>query len=54
MGFDPKKIPYIAAASGRLGPILEKNIKQIGESIDSVRTNFNLIENIAVYQTMLS
>lgn len=46
MGIDPQKIRYLSAASGWLGPIREKNIRQVGETIKSVRTNFALEEKI--------
>jgi uncharacterized protein (DUF362 family) len=50
MGLNPKKVPYLAAASNRLGPIQEKNILQFGETIDSVRTNFELIDKIPAHK----
>jgi len=50
MGFNPKKVPYLAAASNRLGPVKEKDILQFGETIDSVRTNFELIDKIPAYK----
>lgn len=50
MGLNPKKVPYLASASDRLGPIKEKNILQFGENIDSVRTNFALIEKIPAHK----
>lgn len=40
MGIDPRRIPYLALASERLGPIAEGKIDQRGESIFSVRQNF--------------
>jgi uncharacterized protein (DUF362 family) len=46
MGVDPRKVPYLAAASGSLGPIREFLIRQRGEPIASVRTDFALMENI--------
>lgn len=46
MGIDPYKVSYLAAASGRLGTIREKDIRQRGESIASVRTDFALVERI--------
>jgi uncharacterized protein (DUF362 family) len=47
MGIDPKKVPYLAKASGRLGPIQEASIRQRGETIRSVRTDFSLVEEIS-------
>lgn len=46
MGIDPHKISYLAEASGRLGPIRELDIRQRGETIASVRTDFALVEKI--------
>jgi uncharacterized protein (DUF362 family) len=50
MGLNPKKVPYLAAASRRLGPLREENISQYGETIDSVRTDFALIEKIPAHK----
>ena len=44
MGIDPWRIAYLAAASGRLGPIAERHIAQRGESIASLARSFALIE----------
>ena len=33
MGIDPRRVAYLAAASGRLGPIAERHIRQRGEAI---------------------
>ena len=44
MGIDPWRIAYLAAASGRLGPIAERHIAQRGESITSLARSFALIE----------
>jgi uncharacterized protein (DUF362 family) len=46
MGIDPKKVVHLAAASGRLGTIHETDIRQRGENIASVRTDFALMEKI--------
>jgi uncharacterized protein (DUF362 family) len=46
MGVDPHRIPHIAAASGRIGPIRETDIRQVGETIRSVRTDFLLLDEI--------
>jgi uncharacterized protein (DUF362 family) len=46
MGIDPQKVPYLVAASDRLGPIRETYIRQRGETIPSVRTDFSLVEKI--------
>lgn len=44
MGIDPWRIPYLAAASGRLGPIAERHIAQRGESIAAAAQPFTLID----------
>ena len=44
MGIDPWRLSYLAAASGRLGPITERHIAQRGESIGSLAQSFALIE----------
>ena len=46
MGIDPRKVAYLSVASGKMGPINEFLIRQRGESIASVRTDFALMENI--------
>jgi uncharacterized protein (DUF362 family) len=47
MGIDPWKVPYLAEASGNLGTIRETFIRQRGETITSVRTDFALVEKIS-------
>jgi uncharacterized protein (DUF362 family) len=44
MGIDPWRIPYLATASGRLGPIAERHIEQRGESVASATRPFALID----------
>lgn len=46
MGVDPSKIPYLAFASGRLGPIRETHIAQRGEDWRALRQPFELIDQI--------
>jgi uncharacterized protein (DUF362 family) len=46
MGIDPYKVSYLERADNWLGPIAEGAIEQRGETIASVRSNFNLIESI--------
>ncbi len=46
MGVDPRKIPYLRAAGGRLGPIREAHIAQRGEGWRSVRQSFQLLDFI--------
>jgi uncharacterized protein (DUF362 family) len=50
MGIDPRKIKYLAQAEDWLGPIAEPYIRQTGETVASVRTNFALIEKIPAHQ----
>jgi uncharacterized protein (DUF362 family) len=50
MGIDPHRVPYLAAASGRLGPIRLSDIRQRGEAIASVRTDFALVEKIDAHR----
>lgn len=46
MGIDPGKVPYLRNADPWLGPIKDDSIKQLGESIRSVKTNFLLLDHI--------
>jgi uncharacterized protein (DUF362 family) len=50
MGIDPYKVSYLERADNWLGPIAEGAIEQRGETITSVRTNFNLIESIPAHR----
>ncbi len=50
MGINPQKVPYLAAAAGRLGPIRETRILQMGESIAAVRTDFALLDFIPAHR----
>jgi len=50
MGINPLRIPYLDMAAGRLGPIREANIRQLGESIAMVRTPFALVDIIPAHQ----
>jgi uncharacterized protein (DUF362 family) len=50
MGIDPYKVSYLERADNWLGPISEVAIEQRGESIPSVRTNFNLIDTIPAHR----
>lgn len=50
MGIDPYKVSYLERADDWLGPIGERAIEQRGESVASVRTNFNLIDRIPAHQ----
>lgn len=46
MGIEPAKLPYLASSNG-LGNFFEADIRQTGETIASVRTNFQLIDKFA-------
>jgi len=50
MGSDPARIGYLAYASGRLGPIRESNIRQVGEAIAALRTDFRLLDVIPAHR----
>ena len=50
MGIDPHKVSYLAEASGRLGTIRASDIRQRGEAIASVRTDFALMEKIDAHR----
>jgi uncharacterized protein (DUF362 family) len=45
MQINPWKIGYLAAASGRLGPINEPNIEQRGETINHLAQRFELLKH---------
>jgi uncharacterized protein (DUF362 family) len=44
MGINPHKVSYLAKAEGGLGPLRESSIGQRGETIASVRTDFQLLD----------
>jgi uncharacterized protein (DUF362 family) len=50
MGIDPYRVSYLERADNWLGPIAENVIEQRGETIASVRTNFNLLETIPAHR----
>jgi uncharacterized protein (DUF362 family) len=50
MGLDPWKVPYLAGASGLLGPIATRNIEQRGECIETVARQFELLDHPVVKQ----
>ncbi len=54
MGINPQKVSYLKSASGRLGPIRERGIFQRGETIKSVRVDFELLEIIAAHRGLRS
>jgi uncharacterized protein (DUF362 family) len=47
MGIDPWRVSYLAAASGRLGPIAERHIHQRGEPIAALAQRFALLDHPA-------
>ena len=47
MDMNPWRISYLAAASGRLGPIAERHIEQRGESIKDMAQRFQLLDHPA-------
>ncbi|MBU0637576.1 MAG: DUF362 domain-containing protein [Planctomycetes bacterium] len=44
MDLNPSGVAYLAQASGRLGPLYERNIKQLGEPIADLRTPFEVLD----------
>lgn len=50
MGINPIKIPYLSHASGLLGAIKEPSITQRGESVASMRQNFQLLDQIPAHK----
>jgi uncharacterized protein (DUF362 family) len=45
MGINPQRVGYLAAASGRLGPIAERHIEQRGETVASLAQQFRLLDH---------
>ena len=45
MGVDPWRVPYLAVASGLLGPIAERHIRQRGEPIGRLARNFAILDH---------
>jgi len=54
MGIDPRRVDYLADASGRLGAIREGNILQRGELITAVETPFMLVDRIPAQKKLRS
>lgn len=50
MGINPYKVSFLERADNWLGPIGEGAIEQRGETIASVRTNFNLLDEIPAHR----
>lgn len=54
MGYDPRRVPYLLAASRFLGPIDESKIMQRGEAIRMVAIKFKLEENIPAHKKLIN
>lgn len=50
MGFNPLHLPYLRAASGRLGPIQSRHIEQRGEPIAALTQRFSLPDHPHFHQ----
>jgi uncharacterized protein (DUF362 family) len=46
MDINPRRVDYLATASGRLGAIREESIQQRGESVSTVQSPFKLLDHI--------
>jgi len=54
MGIVPEKVGYLAAASSVIGPIGEANISHRGARIDSIKTDFALLEHIPALKRLMN
>ena len=54
MGIDPRRVNYLADASGSLGAIREENIRQRGELLSAVQTPFMLVDRIPAQKKLRS
>ncbi|MBV8228672.1 MAG: DUF362 domain-containing protein [Planctomycetaceae bacterium] len=45
MGIDPWRIPYLAGASGRLGPVAERHVAQRGEPLGGLVQPFAMVDS---------
>ena len=52
MGIDPERVPYLAQAAGWLGPIAEAAIAQVGETLASAVTPFELLPAIPAHRIL--
>jgi uncharacterized protein (DUF362 family) len=52
MGIDPHRVESLSLAEGRLGPIRESQIHQVGEPIAAVRTPFLLLDKIPAQRAL--
>lgn len=50
MGLEPRRIPYLRFASGRLGPIKQWRIEQRGEPIRELAQRFELVDHPSMKQ----
>jgi uncharacterized protein (DUF362 family) len=50
MGINPSKVRYLSKAESKLGPLRQADITQRGESIASVRNDFELLDMIQSHQ----
>jgi uncharacterized protein (DUF362 family) len=50
MGINPEKVRYLSKAENKLGPLRQADIIQRGESIASVRTDFELLDMIQAHR----
>jgi len=50
MGINPHRVEYLKAADNRLGPVGDSRIIQRGESWQSVRTDFELLDHIHAHR----
>ena len=53
MGIDPYALRYLAAADGWLGPVGAEAIRQVGETLASVVTPFQLVQGIPAHKALL-
>jgi uncharacterized protein (DUF362 family) len=52
MGIDPDRVRYLAQAAGWLGPIAEREIAQVGETLASAVTPFALVPTIPAHRAL--
>jgi uncharacterized protein (DUF362 family) len=50
MGINPSKVRYLSKAENKLGPLRQADIIQRGESIASIRTDFELLDIIQAHR----
>ena len=52
MGINPHNVPYLETVSNWLGPIREQNIEQVGETLSSMRKDFELLDEIPAQRNL--